>query len=59
MKVVYNWLKRENGQAYVVDSRGHRASVLPRENEHGTRFLHTVADRVWTDNLLALPECQK
>lgn len=57
-EVVYNWLKKENGQAYVIDRHGSRASVLPRENAHGTLFLQTVADRVWTDNLLALPECQ-
>jgi len=55
---VYNWLKHENGQAYVVDRQGHKASVLPRENAHGTQFLQTVSDRVWTDNLLALPECE-
>ncbi len=55
---VYDWLKNQGGEAYVVDGRGHRARVLPRENAHGTQFLQTIADRVWTDNLLALPECQ-
>jgi hypothetical protein len=55
---VYRWMKNEGGQAYVIDVQGHRAPVLPRENARGTQFLQTVADRVWTDNLLALPECQ-
>jgi hypothetical protein len=55
---VYDWLKHKSGEAYVVDARGHRASVHPRENAHGTQFLQTLADRVWTDNLLALSECE-
>jgi len=55
---VYDWLKNQGGQAYVIDRRGNRAQVLPRENAHGTQFLQTIADRVWTDNLLALPECE-
>ena len=55
---VYTWLKTEAGQAYVLDGRGNRAKVLPRENANGTRFVQTVADGVWSDNLLALPECQ-
>lgn len=55
---LYDWLRHQSGEAYVLDSEGRRVSVLPRENEHGTQFLQTVADRVWTDNLLALPECQ-
>jgi Protein of unknown function (DUF3892) len=55
---VYAWLKFQSGQAYVVDRQGNQAAVFPRENANGTRFVQTVADRVWTDNLLALPECQ-
>lgn len=55
---VYDWLKNSGGQAYVIDRRGNRASVLPRENANGTQFVQTVADGIWTDNLLALPECQ-
>jgi hypothetical protein len=55
---IYNWLKDEKGQAYVVDKLGNKAYVYPRENARGTQFVQTVADRVWTDNLLALPECK-
>ena len=54
---VYEWLKYNNGTAYVVDSYGNKAYIFPRENSHGTRYVQTAADRVWTDNLLALPEC--
>jgi len=54
---IYLWLKNNNGVAYVVDEYGNRAFLYPRENMFGTRFVQTAADRVWTDNLLALQEC--
>jgi|SRR5580704_16112286 hypothetical protein len=55
---VYDWIKSQNGEAYVLDSRSNRARVGTRENSNGTKFLQTFADQVWTDNLLALPECK-
>lgn len=55
---VYDWLKNRNGVAYVVDRNGNKAFVYPRENAFGTRFVQTHADGVWTDNLLAVPECR-
>src|SRR5438105_1546136 len=55
---MYDWLKNKKGVAYVVDSRGNKAYAYPRENAHGTQFVQTYADKVWTDNLLALPECR-
>jgi hypothetical protein len=54
---IYNWLKNDNGVAYVQDWRGNKAYLYPRENAHGTQFVQTQADGVWTDNMLALPEC--
>ena len=54
---IYDWIKQKNGVAYVVDSRGNKAYVGTRENANGTKYLQTYADKVWTDNLLALPEC--
>ena len=55
---IYNWLKDEKGQAYVTDRSGNKAYVAPREHTNGTKFVQTYADKVWTDNLLALPECR-
>jgi hypothetical protein len=55
---VYEWLKNKQGTAYVRDSRGNIAQVGIREHRNGTRYLQTYADGVWTDNLLALPECR-
>jgi hypothetical protein len=55
---VYDWLKQSSAnQAYVADRLGNRAYLYPRENSDGTKFVQTVTERVWTDNLLALPEC--
>jgi hypothetical protein len=54
---IYDWIKDKSGVAYVLDSRGNKARVGTRENAYGTRYLQTYADQVWTDNLLALPEC--
>jgi hypothetical protein len=55
---VYEWIKNESGVAYVLDSRRDIARVGTREHANGTKYLQTYADRVWTDNLLALPECR-
>lgn len=54
---VYDWIKNRGGAAYVRDARGNKATVGTRVSPSGTRFLQTYADKVWTDNLLALPEC--
>ncbi len=54
---IYDWIKRQGGVAYVQDSRSNQAQVGTREHANGTKFLQTYADQVWTDNLLALPEC--
>ncbi len=55
---IYDWLKNKNGSAYVLDQLGNRAAVHPRENSAGTKYVQTVADGKWTDNLLSLPECK-
>jgi len=54
---IYDWLKTQNGTAYVKDSTGNVAYVGTREHSNGTKFVQTYADKVWTDNLLSLPEC--
>jgi hypothetical protein len=55
---IFDFLKNRRGPAYVADNRGNRSGVYPRENEHGTKYVQTYADNVWTDNLLSLPECR-
>lgn len=55
--VMYDWIKDKGGYAYVRDARGNEAKVGTAETASGTKYVRTYADRVWTDNLLALPEC--
>jgi len=47
----------KNDKAYVINTFGNRASVAARENSNGTKFVQTYSDKVWTNNLLSLPEC--
>lgn len=54
---IYEFIKARGGTAYVIDRLGNKAIVGTRENAHGTKFVQTYADKVWTDNLLALPNC--
>ncbi len=55
---LYNSIKAKNGVAYVTDYRVNKAFVGTREHSNGAKYLQTYADGVWTDNLLALPECK-
>ncbi|AXC09894.1 hypothetical protein ACPOL_0519 [Acidisarcina polymorpha] len=55
---MYDWIKNHDGVASVLDARGNKARVGVREHANGTKYVQTYADRVWTDNLLALPECR-
>ncbi|MDB5070686.1 MAG: hypothetical protein JWM87_1797 [Candidatus Eremiobacteraeota bacterium] len=51
----YEFVKNQNGVAYVQDALGRRASLVGRISSAGNRYVQTVRDNVWTDNLLALP----
>jgi hypothetical protein len=52
---VVGWV--ESGiDAYVADGP-QKIWCEVRQNENGTKFLQTVADGEWSNNLLALPEC--
>jgi hypothetical protein len=55
---IYDWIKNKNGVAIVRDSGGNEVRVGTREHSNGSKYVQTYADRVWTDNLLALPECR-
>jgi hypothetical protein len=54
---MYDWIKNQSGYAYVRDAGGNQARVGTAETASGTKYVRTYADGVWTDNLLALPEC--
>lgn len=50
-----SWIENDNGKAYVEDRWGNRSDVGVVTPKYGEKYLRTYADRVWTDNLLALP----
>lgn len=55
---MYNWVKDENGDAYVTDTYGNKAKVITAETYNGTKYLKTEADSSTKNNLLSLPECK-
>jgi len=55
---MYNWIKDQNGHAYVRDAYGNTSRVGTAETARGTKYVRTYRDRVWTDNLLSLMECR-
>lgn len=54
---MYDWIKEKSGVAYVRDNAGNQVRVGTAETPRGTKYVRTYRDKVWTDNLLALPEC--
>jgi hypothetical protein len=52
---IVDWIEKEDGKAYVEDSKGNRADVGVVTPNVGAKYLRTYRDKVWTDNLLALP----
>ncbi|KFF10206.1 DUF3892 domain-containing protein [Chryseobacterium soli] len=54
---IYNWIKDENGIAYVTDSNN-KVKVITAETSNGTKYLKTEADSSTKNNLLSLPECK-
>jgi hypothetical protein len=54
---MYDWIKNQNGYAYVRDTLGNTVRVGTAESATGTKYVRTYRDGKWTDNLLALDEC--
>lgn len=49
------WLEDNKVNAYVADGAD-KVQCQIRDNGR-IKYLQTVADKTWTDNLLALPQC--
>ena len=45
----------KGGKAYVEDDDGDVAYLGVRKSAAGNKYVQTYADRIWNDNLLALP----
>jgi hypothetical protein len=54
---MYDWIKDQSGVAHVRDKAGNEVRVGTAITDKGTKYVRTYADKIWTDNLLALPEC--
>lgn len=54
---IYDWIKDENGEAYVIDQRGDKLYLIPAMGSDGNKYVKTVSDESMADSLLTLPEC--
>jgi len=52
---VVGWV--ESGTAAYVADGSRKILCEVRKSVNGTKFLQTVADGQWSNNLLSLPEC--
>jgi len=52
------FIEKKNGVAYVVDRYGNKAYLYVRTSVKGNKYVQTIADNKYSDNLLALPECK-
>ncbi len=52
---IVQWIEAGN-EAYVQDSYGSRAEVRVVKPAYGEKYLRTMANGKWTDNLLSLPK---
>lgn len=56
---IVQWLKASSAnQAYVKDAAGNVAYLVVRVSRFNNKYVQTVADGRYTNNLLALPECR-
>ncbi|HEY4323649.1 MAG TPA: hypothetical protein VGN20_06675 [Mucilaginibacter sp.] len=54
---IYDWIKYEKGEAYVLDQHGNKAYLIPALSPLGNKYVKTVNDETGNDCLLYLPEC--
>ncbi|MDC4206744.1 MAG: DUF3892 domain-containing protein [Candidatus Manganitrophus sp.] len=54
---MYDFIENKKGAVYVKDQSGNTVYVGTAISAHGTKYIRTYADKVWTNNLLALSEC--
>lgn len=51
-----SWIEDKKGVAYV-GTGANKVYCQVRVSQSGTKFLQTVTDGKWSNNLLSLPEC--
>lgn len=53
---LYDWIKNEDGEAYIIDERGIKTCLIPALCPQGNKYVKTVNDESENDILLGLPE---
>jgi hypothetical protein len=56
---LYDWIKNENGRAYIVSGEGMKSYVLTAISPKGTKYLITEVGKEYSDELLLLPVFNK
>ena len=54
---IHDWIKDEDGEAYVIDKAGNKFYLIPAMSASGTKYVKTVPDESEADFLLELPPC--
>ena len=54
---LYDWIKNEDGEAYIIDNDGNKTSLIPALCPLGNKYVKTDCDESENDLLLSLPEC--
>jgi hypothetical protein len=54
---IYDWIKNEKGEAYIMDQFGNKTYLIPAISPKGNKYVKTVIDETVTDSLLMLPQC--
>ena len=53
---IHDWIKEEDGEAYVIDRDGNKLLLIPDVCPDGNKYVRTAADQN-ADYILSLPLC--
>ncbi len=54
---IHDWIKDEDGDAYIIDDAGDKIRLIPAMSPQGNKYVKTVTDETAEDCLLLLPLC--
>jgi hypothetical protein len=54
---LYDWIKNEDGEAYIIDAMGNKTCLIPALCPEGNKYVKTTTNSFEDDILLGLPEC--
>jgi hypothetical protein len=55
---IHDWIKDGEGEAYIIDKFGNKTFLIPAISPLGKKYVKTVDDETYPDNLLLLPTCE-